>query len=74
VSRGYEWRPRLSPAELRGLPPKWAVLLYHHRKPYALRAPVAAKRWRMRRAFAPWPVAEPAPVVRLAAADGEEVA
>ncbi len=74
VNRGYEWRPRLSPAELRGLPPKWALLLYHHRKPYVLRAPVAAGRWRMRRAFAPWPVASPALIMRLPVADGEEVA
>src|SRR6266700_3486290 len=64
-SSSAAWRTRVSPAELRGLPPKWALVLYHHRKPYALRAPVAARRWRLRRAFLPWPVALPAPVVRL---------
>ena len=56
VTRGREWRPRVSPAELRGLSPTWALLLYHHRKPYALRAPIAAERWRLRSAFHPWPV------------------
>lgn len=55
VTRAREWRPRLSPAELRELAPQWALLLYHHRKPYALRAPVAARRRRMRPAFLPWP-------------------
>ncbi len=66
-TRGHEWRPRLSPAELRGLPPKWALLLYHHRKPYALRAPVAGKRWRFRRALQPAVAARPvaAPIVTM---------
>jgi type IV secretion system protein VirD4 len=58
----HEWRPRLSPAELRQLPDDWAVLLYHNRPPYALRAPIAARRRRMRPAFLPWPVAAPGPV------------
>jgi hypothetical protein len=62
VTRGHEWRPRLTPAELRGLPPRWALLLYHHRPPYALRAPVAARRWRLRRAFQPIPAVAPTPV------------
>jgi type IV secretion system protein VirD4 len=67
VTRSHEWRPRLSPAELRELAPKWALLLYHHRKPCALRAPVAAGRWRMRGAFLPWPASVPAPVVEMPA-------
>lgn len=70
INRGFEWRPRLSPAQLRGLRPRWAVLLYHHREPIALRVPLAARRWRMRRAFVPWPAAAPAPVV--APKHGEE--
>ncbi|TMC04258.1 MAG: hypothetical protein E6J41_25310 [Chloroflexi bacterium] len=53
-TRGFEWRPRLSPAELRGLRPKWALLLYHHHAPVMLRAPVAAQRWRMRRGLVEW--------------------
>jgi type IV secretory pathway TraG/TraD family ATPase VirD4 len=72
VSRSWEWRPRVSPAELRRLPPKWALLLYHDRKPYALRAPVAARRWRMRRAFMPWRVPAPAPSLRLHAGSRPE--
>jgi type IV secretory pathway TraG/TraD family ATPase VirD4 len=63
LSRGHEWRPRLAPAELRELSPRWAVLLYHHRRPYVLRAPVAARRRRMRRALAPWTGAVGAPTV-----------
>jgi type IV secretory pathway TraG/TraD family ATPase VirD4 len=62
MTRGHEWRPRLTPAELRGLPPRWALLLYHHRKPYALRAPVAARRWHLRRAFLPVPAVASVPV------------
>src|SRR5262249_44792716 len=50
-------------AELRQLPPKWALLVYQERKPYVLRAPVAAKRWRLRRAFLPWPIVVVPPVV-----------
>lgn len=57
VNRGYEWRPRLSPAELRGLSPTWALLLYHHHAPRLLRAPVAVWRRRLRRAILPWPSA-----------------
>jgi type IV secretion system protein VirD4 len=53
-TRGHEWRPRLAPSQLRELRRKWAVLLYHHRKPVALRVPIAAKRWRMRRAVIEW--------------------
>src|SRR5215472_16226648 len=53
TTTGYEWRPRVSAAELRQLPPRWALLLYHERKPYLLRAPIAAKRLRLRRALLP---------------------
>jgi type IV secretion system protein VirD4 len=63
TTRGFEWRPRLTPAEIRGLRPKWALLLYHHHAPFALRAPVAARRWRMRRAFRPVPFVVPTPVL-----------
>jgi len=55
-TRGKEWRPRLSPAELRQLPPRWAVLLYHDRKPFVLRVPIAVRKRRLRRALLPWPV------------------
>ncbi len=64
-TRGFEWRPRLSPAELRGLRPKWALLMYHHHSPRLLRAPVAARTWRMRRALRPAAVAAPAPVLSM---------
>ena len=64
-TRGFEWRPRLSPAELRGLRPKWAVLLYHHHEARALRAPVAARTLRMRRALRPTAVPAPAPIVAM---------
>jgi len=68
TTTGYEWRPRLSVSELRQLPPKWALLLYQERKPYVLRAPIAANRWRLRRAFLPWPIASAQPVVTREAA------
>ncbi|HXM57236.1 MAG TPA: type IV secretory system conjugative DNA transfer family protein [Candidatus Dormibacteraeota bacterium] len=72
--RGYEWRPRVSPAELRGLPPRWALLLYHHHQPRVLWAPVAARRWRLRRAFLPWPPAAVLPIAQPDADAEEEVA
>jgi type IV secretion system protein VirD4 len=63
TTTGLEWRPRLSVAELRQLPPKWALLLYQERKPYVVRAPIAARRWRLRRVLLPWPVTLAPPVV-----------
>ena len=63
TTTGYEWRPRLTVAELRQLPPKWALLLYQERKPYLLRAPIAVKRWRLRHALLPWPITVAPPVV-----------
>jgi type IV secretory pathway TraG/TraD family ATPase VirD4 len=60
-TRGHEWRPRLTVGDLRGLPPKWGVLVYHHRRPYALRVPVAARRWQFRQALGS--VAPPPPAV-----------
>jgi type IV secretion system protein VirD4 len=75
VTRGHEWRPRLAPSQLRELPEWWTVLLYHRRKPYALRAPVAAKKWRLRRVLQPAPVSHLAPIVPLnGTSDGEEIA
>jgi type IV secretion system protein VirD4 len=65
-TRGFEWRPRLAASQLRELPRKWALLLYHQRKPYALRVPIAARRWRMRRALLP--AGAVAPVVTMPAA------
>jgi len=65
TTTGYEWRPRVSAAELRQLPPKWALLLYHERRPYVLRAPIATKRLRLRRALLPWPTAAVLPVVTV---------
>ena len=69
VTRGHEWRPRLAPSQLRELRRKWAVLLYHHRKPVAVRVPIAARKWRMRQAVIEWsgaailrPGTQPAPV------------
>lgn len=56
----HEWRPRLSVAELRQLKRGWALLLYHERKPYVVKAPIAARRLRLRRALLAWPVAAPA--------------
>jgi type IV secretion system protein VirD4 len=66
---GHEWRPRLAPSQLRELPRKWVLLLYHQHKPCALRAPIAAKKLRLRRALLPWPVAMPEPAVPLAQAE-----
>lgn len=77
VTRSFEWRPRLSPAEIRGLRPRWALLFYHHRKPCVLKVPIAARSRRMRRAFMPWPVEQLAPLAatRLhVVKDGERVA
>jgi type IV secretory pathway TraG/TraD family ATPase VirD4 len=53
-TRGHEWRPRLAPSQLHELRRKWAVLLYHHRRPVAIRVPIAARKWRMRRAVVEW--------------------
>jgi hypothetical protein len=64
-TRGHEWRPRLAPSQLRELRRKWAVLLYHHRKPTAVRVPIAARKWRMRAAVIEWSGASlPRPVAR----------
>jgi len=63
---GYEWRPRLAPSQLRELPRKWTVLLYHQRRPYALRAPIAARKRRLRDAVRP--VAAAAPVAAMSQA------
>jgi type IV secretion system protein VirD4 len=59
-----EWRPQLSPAELRRFPAGWALLVCGEQEPVALRLPVAARCWRLRRALRPWPapVAVPEPV------------
>lgn len=59
-TRGYEWRPRLAPSQLRELPRRWTVLLYHQRKPYAMRAPIAVRKRRLRRALRPVTVVRPA--------------
>jgi type IV secretion system protein VirD4 len=53
-TRGFEWRPRLAQSQLRELRRKWALLLYHHRKPVAIRVPIAARKWRMRQAVVEW--------------------
>jgi type IV secretory pathway TraG/TraD family ATPase VirD4 len=75
VTTGREWRPRLSQSQLHELRQGWTVLLYHHRKPYALRAPVAAKKRRMRRFLQPAAVSHLAPILPLeGASDGEEIA
>jgi len=73
-SRGHEWRPRLSPAELRQLPPRWALLLYHDHEPYVLRTPIAARQRRLRRALLAWPASEPQPVATSQPPGSEEVA
>jgi type IV secretory pathway TraG/TraD family ATPase VirD4 len=68
-TRGFEWRPRLAPSQLRELRRGWALLLYHHRPPRALRAPIAAKRWRMRGAVTAWSgIAIPRPATTAAPA------
>jgi type IV secretion system protein VirD4 len=54
TSHGFEWRPRLTVAELRGLRPSWVLLLYHDRKAYCLRAPIAQHRRLFRRGLLPW--------------------
>jgi hypothetical protein len=66
-TRGFEWRPRLAPSQLRELRRGWALLLYHHRPPRALRAPIAAKRWRMRHVVQPAAIPASAPVVSMPA-------
>jgi type IV secretion system protein VirD4 len=63
ATRGFEWRPRLAPSQLRELRRGWTLLLHHQRRPYALRAPIAAKRWRMRRLMQPAASPTLAPVV-----------
>jgi type IV secretion system protein VirD4 len=69
-TRGWEWRPRLSVAELYGLPPGWALLLYHEASPYLVRAPIAVKRRVFRRGLLPWPPApSPAPAAEAVTAD-----
>jgi type IV secretory pathway TraG/TraD family ATPase VirD4 len=75
VTTGREWRPRLAQSQLHELRRGWTVLLYHQRKPYALRAPVAAKKWRMRRVLEPATVGHLAPIAPLErTSDGEEIA
>jgi type IV secretory pathway TraG/TraD family ATPase VirD4 len=54
ISHGFEWRPRVTPAELRTLRPGWVLLLYHDRKAYCLRAPIAQHRRLFRRGLLPW--------------------
>jgi type IV secretory pathway TraG/TraD family ATPase VirD4 len=54
TAHGFEWRPRLTAAELRGLRPGWVLLLYHDRKAYGLRAPIAQHRRLFRRGLLPW--------------------
>jgi hypothetical protein len=54
TSHGFEWRPRLTAAELRTLRPGWVLLLYHDRKAYCLRAPIAQHRRLFRRGLCRW--------------------
>jgi type IV secretory pathway TraG/TraD family ATPase VirD4 len=60
TSHGWEWRPRLTAAELRTLRPGWVLLLYHDRKAYCLRAPIAQHLRLFRRGLLPWPPPEEA--------------
>src|SRR6202022_1039188 len=62
VTTSPTWRPRLSVADLRTLRRGWVLLLYHARKPYCLRAPIAQHRRLFRRALLPWVAPEPMPL------------
>jgi type IV secretory pathway TraG/TraD family ATPase VirD4 len=55
VSRGWEWRPRLSPAEIHGMPPEWVLLVYRESGPMALWAPIVPKQPVWAPALLPWP-------------------
>jgi type IV secretory pathway TraG/TraD family ATPase VirD4 len=80
TSHGFEWRPRLTAAELRTLRPGWVLLLYHDRKAYCLRAPIAQHRRLFRRGLLPWrpreEVAEEEgrPLLEVIAAAGQDEA
>jgi type IV secretion system protein VirD4 len=57
-SKHVSWRRVLSPAQLRTIPDRWALLVYHNLPPRMLREPLAAKRYELRRHMVPWAVAE----------------
>ncbi len=56
VTHGREWRPRLSPAQIRELPPEWVLLLYHEAQPFALWVPLHVRMPVWRPVLLPWPV------------------